>query len=328
MTDRDDGDANDPQLQSLRAVWLAMPDEEPPQRGFAELMAAARVKAEEMATPSLWQRITALLRRPPVLALATVLVLIGGAVFIGQRKEAIEVDYVAEPPLAAAPTGAGSAAASAPGARSAEDEADLEMIADPMIPEPTFEAEPRSVATPAVTRRPKKKDRVDTGIAVPQEERRRRLTAEADDSADENVEAGSRGRDIAKPAESRTATASDRFAAPVAKGEQGARAGGAAPSKAIVAPTTTAAPDSSREVPAPRAPAQDSPREAPAPRATTQPPPPSRAAQDLAQAKAAIARGDCATARTLMKRVATDDAAAYRQALANDAALKSCVVAQ
>ena len=40
MTDHDDDDgADDPQLSSLRAVWLSMPDEEPPQRGLAELTA-------------------------------------------------------------------------------------------------------------------------------------------------------------------------------------------------------------------------------------------------------------------------------------------------
>ena len=44
-------DDDDPQLKSLRAVWLSLPDEDPPERGLSELMAAARVKAEAMAKP-------------------------------------------------------------------------------------------------------------------------------------------------------------------------------------------------------------------------------------------------------------------------------------
>ena len=87
---------DDPQLKSLRAVWLSMPDEDPPERGLAELMAAARVKAEKMTQPSLWQRIKALMLRPPMLALATVLVLIGGAVFLGQRRDKLAHEPTSE----------------------------------------------------------------------------------------------------------------------------------------------------------------------------------------------------------------------------------------
>jgi len=62
------------------------------------------------------------------------------------------------------------------------------------------------------------------------------------------------------------------------------------------------------------------------PTAPAQPPPaPSRAAQYVAQAKSAAARGDCTVARTMMKRVAKEDAGAYRNALAADSALKKCV---
>jgi hypothetical protein len=76
----------DPELAAMRSVWLAMRDEEPPSGGMAELLAAARVKAEAMASrPSRWRRLAAMLRRPPVLALATVVVLIGGAVLLGRR---------------------------------------------------------------------------------------------------------------------------------------------------------------------------------------------------------------------------------------------------
>ncbi|HEY1552148.1 MAG TPA: hypothetical protein VGG28_30185 [Kofleriaceae bacterium] len=72
MADDDD----DPQLHSMRAAWRSLPDEDPPERGLAELMAAARQHATVMADARVpWWK---MLLRPPVLALATVLVLIGG----------------------------------------------------------------------------------------------------------------------------------------------------------------------------------------------------------------------------------------------------------
>src|SRR5580692_8580509 len=72
MADDDD----DPQLRSMRAAWRSLPDEDPPERGLAELMAAARQQATVMADARApWWK---MLLRPPVLALATVLVLLGG----------------------------------------------------------------------------------------------------------------------------------------------------------------------------------------------------------------------------------------------------------
>jgi hypothetical protein len=77
---------SDPQLRVMRAVWLEMRDEDPPDRGLAALLAAARHQAAaRQPRPSAWQRLLAVLRRPPVLALATVTVLIAGAVLIGRR---------------------------------------------------------------------------------------------------------------------------------------------------------------------------------------------------------------------------------------------------
>jgi hypothetical protein len=86
----DDGD--DAGLRSMRAVWISMRDEEPPSGGLAELLAAARVKADEMRPREpWWQRALAALRRPPVLALATVVVLVSGALVISGRREKFEV---------------------------------------------------------------------------------------------------------------------------------------------------------------------------------------------------------------------------------------------
>lgn len=99
--DDDPDDKGDAQLRSLRAVWLAMPDEDPPERGLDALMAAARTKATEMAegstelpahkpakaeqTPSWWERFVAGFRRPAVLAMATVMVLVAGAVLVSSN---------------------------------------------------------------------------------------------------------------------------------------------------------------------------------------------------------------------------------------------------
>ena len=82
--------------------WLSLPDEDPPDRGFAELMAAARVKAEVMANPPWWKRLFAVARRPPVLALATVVVVVCGVLVVGRPHEE------AMPPAPAVDVPAGS----------------------------------------------------------------------------------------------------------------------------------------------------------------------------------------------------------------------------
>jgi hypothetical protein len=84
-------DPDDPQLKALRAVWLSMrdSDEDPPDSGVSALMAAARSQAMQMAPAPWWKRMLDQLRRPPVLALASLLVLIGGAVLL-TKHDAIE----------------------------------------------------------------------------------------------------------------------------------------------------------------------------------------------------------------------------------------------
>ena len=82
-------DDDDPQLKALRQVWLSMRDEDPPTRGLDALMAAARSHVE-LAKPTLWQRIVAALRSPPMLALATVMILIGGVVLFTRHSDELE----------------------------------------------------------------------------------------------------------------------------------------------------------------------------------------------------------------------------------------------
>lgn len=87
MADESD---EDPQLKSLRAVWLEMRDEDPPSRGLDALMAAARTQAAEMTPAPWWKRAFAQLRRPPMLAFASLALLIGGAVVLTRHDDAIE----------------------------------------------------------------------------------------------------------------------------------------------------------------------------------------------------------------------------------------------
>ncbi|HEY4181053.1 MAG TPA: hypothetical protein VGM90_29620 [Kofleriaceae bacterium] len=97
----EDHDDDDLALGDLRSVFKSMrdSDEEPPQTGMAALMAAARAKADEMKPqPSLWERFLAAVRRPPVLAFATVVVLVGGGtVLMRHRADMKETANVALP---------------------------------------------------------------------------------------------------------------------------------------------------------------------------------------------------------------------------------------
>jgi len=99
---------SDDEFLEVRRAFREMQDEEPPAGGLADLMAAARAKAVEMAPAKAaepervpWWRA---LLRPPVLALASVVVLVGGALLIGRHDET----KLAVEPMA------GSAAAHAP----------------------------------------------------------------------------------------------------------------------------------------------------------------------------------------------------------------------
>jgi hypothetical protein len=95
MSGADDDDDEVRKLREVHSAFRAMPDEEPPQRGLAELMAAARVKAEAMTVkPAPWWRV---LFRPPMLALATVMVLVGGAVLIGRHSDSMKAESPTAP---------------------------------------------------------------------------------------------------------------------------------------------------------------------------------------------------------------------------------------
>ena len=78
-----DGEGNDEALRSMRPVWLAMRDEEPPAQGLDALLAAAGAKADQMRSKDSWSRSAlVLLARPAVLAATSVIVVIGGGLLI------------------------------------------------------------------------------------------------------------------------------------------------------------------------------------------------------------------------------------------------------
>ncbi|HEV7558890.1 MAG TPA: hypothetical protein VGO00_25635, partial [Kofleriaceae bacterium] len=92
MSGAADDDDETRRLREIHTAFRSLPDEDPPERGLAELMAAARVKADTMK-PAPWWRV---LFRPPMLALATVMVLVGGALLIGRHGDSMK----AESPIA------------------------------------------------------------------------------------------------------------------------------------------------------------------------------------------------------------------------------------
>ena len=136
----DDDDIDDASLKSMRAVWLSMRDEEPPAAGMSGLLAAARERADAMrAQPTWWQRALAQLRRPPALAFATVMLLVGGAVVVTRN-----VDRKVESETAAV--------APAEELRYREDTRDQEVQTQPA---PADKLDEPALATPVVPEPPK-----------------------------------------------------------------------------------------------------------------------------------------------------------------------------
>ncbi|CAN5229003.1 hypothetical protein BH11MYX1_BH11MYX1_10680 [soil metagenome] len=90
MADEPERCGDDLEVGALRRVFSAMreADEEPPRRGLADLLAAARAHAPQPV--SWWQRFTNVLRQPPMLALATIAILVGGALVIVRPDASIE----------------------------------------------------------------------------------------------------------------------------------------------------------------------------------------------------------------------------------------------
>lgn len=177
MTDSGDDDDLDNMMGSMRGMFRDMADEEPPARGLDALMAAARTKAAEMAPEpvkeSWWRRTLAMLTRPPVLAAATVVVLVGSTMVLSRRSDmdvaathrAVEAERPRKQP-ADAPTAAVKKDATAKGDVPKPDQLDNNSRSNrPAVrPRPPVVARPE--ATPETVKVAPKDDDQETKPAV------------------------------------------------------------------------------------------------------------------------------------------------------------------
>lgn len=303
MTD-DAADDDDERLKSLRAVWLSMPDEEPPERGLADLMAAARMKAEQMAdqvaekavasaepaAPSLWQRFLDLMRRPPVLALATVMVLIGGAVLVGRRGDKMESAPTVAP-TQSAPEGA-STGASPPAAAEIER---ADNAAPPAEPAPASAAGSAMTTASEAGADDRKAPAPKHGVA-PTREANKVQTAAPVEEKQEPV----RTAPVADDLLDQTATLDDGDRETEADSNRKRGATVAAPKEDSAIGGASAAPQTQTK------------------------PAPFSASQLHAVARKEAARKDCAAARQLVQKIASVDPAYYKSKVVHDPALAVC----
>ncbi len=301
----DDDDLEDPAFGSLREVVHGMRDEEPSDRGLATLMAAARAQAEVMKpAPSWWERLLVTLRRPPVLALASGALLVGGGLVIS--RHASDLDATSTAPAAPAPasdtavpaaTLAGSAAA--PGAGSIDQP--TSGSPEPATPTPdTTEGgadpvRPRRPAAAAGTA-PMMPTSTD-GISRDDGRPRRRATGPSVRPSDLAPEAAQSPR---------SAPASEEASA-----NDAASTGGPATS---TTPATGRALLGDDEI--------DRPVAAPVtPRAAT-----AAQLQDwVTRCEQAAVRGDCATVRTLARQVEAAAPSVFRARLVGNGAVARCL---
>ncbi len=296
----DDNHDDDAQLQQLRAVWVSMREEDPPDRGLAALMAAARTKAAELeqaASPSWWQRIAATLRRPPVLALATVTLLLGGALIVTQRKDKMAVEETADV------RAKGEYAAPAAGSSAVLERGIQAPAAEP---EPT---KPAEVTTTPTTEPPAVRDAKPAPKTKPK-------------AATAGPTATTKPTDLDAP----KADKSDAFEA----GEVSGGAGGAASP-----PVLSIAQD---DIPAATGQAESAKQGAKKPiarkaapsiegedRVTTKDAAKPTLDQLVKQCETAAARGDCATVREIAQKILTTAPSAYKSRVTSNAAINRCM---
>jgi len=319
--DRDAGDTNDElagedaQVRAMRSVWLAMREEEPSSGGLAELMAAARGKAAEMApAPSWWQRAVAGLRRPQVLAFATVLVLLGGALVVSRQVEREGAPLAAgsargraqsEVVNGAVPTGAAPPPAHGEGVleqtraappRTDDDSSGPAAVAEKQRVIATDDA-PRS--PPAVVAPSRPAPKLARKPAMTDE-----LGRETDSPADAPAATISAGAASAPP--SAGTISAGAASAPPSEAAKGAAPAGADTAKRVrVEPAP--GPELAKPAPAPVARDERKP-EGPGPAVHTKPP--ARRATPPAlyrQCEAAATRGDCVEVRRLVDQISTTD---------------------
>jgi hypothetical protein len=295
VTDEDDID--DASMKSMRAVWLSMRDEEPPAAGMSALLAAARDKAEQMREqPSWWQRLFTQLRRPPALAFATVLLLIGGAVLVTRGTDE-QVESLSKS------DGAAPAPAVEYRSREAEMQTQADAAATPAVepvspveqaapvdhaepPAPQIATKPKDVVAP----KRKPQPRPGAGEDVGKNEPDRNTPFERDDAKTE-LKSGF-GKGDTQVLES---------------------PGGVTTQKAPEAPPPEPRPEPTKEVQAPVTVTDSN-------KSTT---PPNE--QLARQAESAASRNDCPAVRAIVGRLRKQDESFYKTRLGKNVAVTKCL---
>jgi hypothetical protein len=302
----DDLGGDDDQLKQLRSVWVSMreSDEDPPDRGLDALMAAARTKAADMTpAPSegFWTKVLAVFRRPPVLALASITVLLGGALFIAGRRDNMQVEEsVSDRQEQGAP-------AAGPVAPVTPDRAEPPPVAPSMgpavaLPPAEIAVSPPEVTRPPTTSRPRaNKPSSPPAIEKPTETKldaKKPMKPKGDEGGEDAPVADSVGG--LKQTESESTTV-----APGATRGPVVKTPAATPTDEAFGRTdATLAVDGA----APEGRWKDS-----------------QVTQLVKQCESAAARNDCPAVRVLAKKIKTADAAAYKQRVANNTAIARCL---
>jgi hypothetical protein len=272
-------------------------DAEPSDRGMAALMAAAREQADAMKPKeSWWAKLFDQLRRPPVLAMATVVVLIGGAVVISSRGDEMktETEMVSEPSATMtsdhrvdtptpAPADDGLATGEAPGA-------ERDTAAAPAPEPPAVVAQP---TRPQVRPKPPRS----TGPTVGQGTVSDKF---ATPPADPKPEPKKESTDRNAPLE-------------LAAGDEDMQPKGGFAESTSVAPQPAPDNKSVSRKPLPSIEGED--------RAAKD----SSVAQLVKQCEAAAAKNDCAAVRTIAQKIAKQDPSTYRLKVAKNAAVARCL---
>jgi hypothetical protein len=313
----DDDDLDDASLKSMRAVWLSMRDEDPPAAGMSALLAAAAEKAEHLRDESQpwWQRAFAMLRRPPALAFATVLILIGGAVLVTRTSEKTSSE-VAAPAPAANEAREAREAREAPMAGSAalpdgDEFAKLHKDAIPPPPPPA----------PPVVEKPKHGTK--PRPTLPEPDRYQRFEQEAPKGEIE-AQQGTGAGDISGT----TLDSPGRGKTPVSGMQPPEDVSEAAPQNDPVPPKKAEGSknaEPAKPVPKkPEPPTKTVPKNAEA--QTDASKEPAGTLDQLArQAERAAARGDCAAVKSIVVRMKQQDEAFFKARLGKSAAVSKCL---
>jgi hypothetical protein len=299
----DDDDIDDASLKSMRAVWLSMrdSDQEPPVAGMSGLLAAAREKAEQMRpSPAWWQRLFTQLRRPPALAFASVMLLVGGAVLVtrsADQRVPSETAYVAP---AATDELRSREVTDLEAAEVAPDPSENQGAGAPVVAQPAPIAPPPEPPKELAAKARPKKDVV-VGGAKPQ------------------VKRGKKVEEVGPNEPNRV----DRFDSDDA--ESGFSEGKGTTTTVLetpgrIAPTTTTPPKS---------PPRNQPAKEPAGEqvtitdsGTVSTPPNEQLAR---QAESAASRGDCPAVRVIVSKMKKQDERFYKTRLGKNAAVTKCL---